>query len=42
MESLILMLQAGGESLEDLRELEQEAALMRLVGREEIPDPDTG
>jgi hypothetical protein len=35
------MLQAGGQTLEDLRELEQEAALMRLVGRDLIPDPDT-
>ena len=35
------MLQAGGQTLEDLRELEQEAALMRLVGRDLLPDPDT-
>jgi len=35
------MLQAGGQTLEDLRELQREGALMRLVGREEIPDPDT-
>ena len=41
VESLVLMLQAGGQTLEDLRELEQEAPLMKLVGREEIPDPDT-
>jgi len=49
VESLILMLQAGGQSLEDLRELEQEAALtfvslsrtMKLVGRDLLPDPDT-
>ena len=41
VESLTLMLQAGGQSLEDLRELEQEAALMSLLGREEIPDPGT-
>ena len=41
VESLILMLQAGGQTLEDLRELEREGALMRLVGRDEIPDPDT-
>jgi len=41
VESLVLMLQAGGQSLEDLRELEQEAALMQLVSREEIPNPDT-
>jgi hypothetical protein len=41
VESLVLMLQAGGQTLEDLRELEQEAPLMRLLGQEEIPDPDT-
>jgi len=41
VESLILMLQSGGQSLEDLRELEREGALMKLVGRDEIPDPDT-
>jgi len=41
VESLVLMLQAGGQTLEDLRELERESALMRLLGREEIPDPDT-
>jgi hypothetical protein len=41
VESLVLLLQAGGQSLEDLRELEQEAALMKRVGREVIPDPDT-
>jgi hypothetical protein len=41
VESLVLLLQAGGQTLEDLRELEQESALMRLLHREEIPDPDT-
>jgi hypothetical protein len=41
VESLVLMLQAGGQTLEDLRELEQETALMSLLGREGIPDPDT-
>jgi len=41
VESLVLMLQAGGQTLEDLRELQREGALMRLVGRDEIPDPDT-
>ncbi len=35
VESLVLMLQGGGQTLEDLRELEQEAALMKLLGREE-------
>ena len=41
VESLILMLQAGGQSLEDLRELGQESALMELLGQQVIPDPDT-
>ncbi len=41
VESLVLLLEAGGQSLEDLRELEQEAALMQLMGRKVIPDPDT-
>ena len=49
VESLVLLLQAGGQTLEDLRELEQESALtfvslsrtMELLGREGIPDPDT-
>ena len=41
VESLVLLLQGGGQTLEDLRELEQEAVLMELVGREVIPDPDT-
>ena len=38
---LILMLQAGGRSLEDLRELRREAGLLPLLGRAVIPDPDT-
>jgi len=41
VESLVLMLQAGGRRLEDLRELRQEEGLMGLIGREEIPEPDT-
>jgi hypothetical protein len=41
VESLTLMLQAGGQTMEDLRELGQESALMQLVGQELIPDPDT-
>jgi len=36
-----LMLQGGGRSLEDLRELKREEGLMELMGREEIPEPDT-
>jgi hypothetical protein len=35
------MLQGGGRSLEDLRELKDEEGLMELMGREEIPEPDT-
>ncbi len=38
---LVLMLQGGGRSLEDLRELKDEEGLMELIGREEIPEPDT-
>ncbi|MEO8341803.1 MAG: IS1380 family transposase [Nitrospirota bacterium] len=38
---LILMLQAGGRSLEDLRALRREAGLMRLLDRAALPDPDT-
>lgn len=41
VDRLILMLQAGGQSLEDLRELRREAGLRRLLDREVIPDPDT-
>jgi len=41
VDRLILMLQAGGRSLEDLRALRREAGLMRLLGREALPDPDT-
>jgi Transposase DDE domain group 1 len=41
VDRLILILQAGGRSLEDLRELRREAALMRLLDRAALPDPDT-
>jgi hypothetical protein len=41
VDSLILMLQGGGRSLEDLRELKNEEGLMKLIDREEIPEPDT-
>ena len=37
----ILMLQAGGQCLEDLREWTREAGRLRLLGRAVIPDPDT-
>lgn len=41
VDTVVLMLQAGGRSLEDLRELREEEGLMKLIGRDEIPGPDT-
>lgn len=41
VETMVLMLQGGGRSLEDLRELKSEEGLMKLIGRDEIPEPDT-
>jgi hypothetical protein len=41
VDTVVLMLQGGGRSLEDLRELEDEEGLMKLMGRDEIPEPDT-
>lgn len=41
VDSLVLMLQGGGRSLEDLRELKSEEGLMKLLGRDEIPESDT-
>ncbi|MBI5748030.1 MAG: IS1380 family transposase [Nitrospinae bacterium] len=41
VDSLILMLQGGGRSLEDIRELEYEEDLMKIVGRNKIPSPDS-
>lgn len=41
VDSLVLMLQGGGRHLEDMRELEREGALMKLIGRDCIPDPDS-
>jgi hypothetical protein len=41
VDSLTLMLQAGGRRLEDLRELRREGPLLSLMGRKEIPDADT-
>jgi len=41
VDSVVLMLQGGGRSLEDLRELKSEEGLMELIGREEIREPDT-
>ena len=41
VDSLVLLLQAGGRRLEDLRELRRESPLLKLVGRNLIPDSDT-
>ena len=41
VDAVVLMLQGGGRSLEDLRELRDEGGLMELIGRDEIPEPDT-
>ena len=41
LDRLILMLQAAGRSLEDLRALRREAGLLRLLDRAVLPDPDT-
>ena len=41
VDALVLMLQGGGRSLEDLRELKNEEGLLKLIGRKEIPEPDT-
>src|SRR4030042_4848759 len=41
VDAVVLMLQGGGRSLEDLRELSNEEGLMKLIGRDEIPEPDT-
>ena len=41
VDSLVLLLQAGGRRLEDLRELRREGPLLALVGRDRIPDSDT-
>jgi len=41
VDRLRVMLQAGGRSLEDLRELRREAGLWRRLDRATRPDPDT-
>jgi len=41
VDAVVLMLQGGGRSLEDLRELKSEEGLMKLIGRDEIPGSDT-
>ena len=41
VDSLVLMLEGGGRALEDLRELKAEKGLLKLLGHQEIPEPDT-
>jgi hypothetical protein len=41
VDTVVLMLQGGGRSLEDLRELKNEEGLMKLIGRHEIAESDT-
>jgi len=41
VDSLVLMLEGGGRALEDLRELKAEEGLLKLMGHQEIPEPDT-
>jgi len=41
VDTLVLMLQGGGRSFEDLRELKYEEGLMKLIDINSIPDPDS-
>ena len=41
VDTLVLMLQGGGRRLEDLRKLRNEEGLMKLIGRDQIPESDT-
>src|SRR5512143_831644 len=41
VDAAVLLLQGGGRSREDLRELRDEEGLMRLMGRDGIPEADT-
>lgn len=40
VDSTVLMLEGGGSSLEDIRELEYEEGLMKIIERDTIPSPD--
>jgi len=40
VDSLVLMLESGGVSLEDIREMKYEDGLMKLIGETKIPSPD--
>ena len=41
VDTLVLMLQGGGRSFEDIRELKYEEGLMKLIVINSIPDPDS-
>jgi len=41
VDTMVLMLQGGGRSLEDMRELKYEEGLMKLIDIERIPDSDS-
>jgi hypothetical protein len=41
VDTMVLMLQGGGRSFEDIRELRYEEGLMKLVDINSIPDPDS-
>lgn len=41
VKSIVLMLQGGGRSFEDLRELKGDEGLMNLIGYDNIPNADT-
>ena len=41
VDAMVLMLQGGGRSLEDIRELRCEEGLMKLININKIPDPDS-
>ena len=41
VDSLVLMLQGGGRSFEDIRELKYEEGLMKLIHIDKVPDPDS-
>jgi hypothetical protein len=41
VDTLVLMLQGGGRSFEDIRELKYEEGLMKLIDINSIPDPDS-
>jgi hypothetical protein len=40
VDTLVLMLESGGVSLEDIRELKYEEGLMKLLSESQIPSPD--